>query len=40
MHKGNEKSIQSIGQEIVEERLGSIGTFLYIISLYFAPIYI
>jgi hypothetical protein len=40
IHEENEKLVQSIGQKIAEERLGSIGTPLYIISLYFAPIYI
>jgi len=40
IHEGNEKSVQSIVQMIVEEPLGFIDTPLYIISLYFAPIYI
>ena len=40
IHEGNEKSVQSIGQKMAEEPLGSIDTPLYIISLYIAPIYI
>jgi hypothetical protein len=42
IHEGNGKSIQSSGQKMVEEPLGSIDTplYVYIISLYIAPIYI